>query len=150
VFLQVVADIECKTSSTSSSGSRNSITITSNSFEELPTSADESVINTTRKGRLTGIKDNFDTEKQSGKINTDAAKMQSLGSQESSSSIPQIQIVSNAHIRVESLSWMDAIRLKHGFDASSIKPVGPSVQTTRLGRTGRAKKDAMELLKDRS
>lgn len=116
---------------------------------ERPSSNDESAVNTTRKGRLTGPNGDLETEKQSGKINIDAAKVQNLGSKALMSSIPSLTIISNAHIRLESLSWMDAIRLKHGFDVSSNNQTKVE-STTRLGRTGRAKKDAMELLKERS
>lgn len=55
---------------------------------------------------------------------------------------PALRFESNAHIRVESLSWMDVIRLKHGMSSSA------ATAPTRLGRTGRAKQEALGILKN--
>lgn len=72
----------------------------------------------------------------------------------SSESIPQLVLTSSAHIRVESLSWMDVIRRKYqvNVDSSNSETEGETSlesheRITRLGRTASANKRALELLK---
>lgn len=50
-----------------------------------------------------------------------------------------IKLVAHGHVRVETLSWMEAIRRKHGFDEATVGKSGAAAVPVQVGRTASAR-----------
>lgn len=165
---ELTLQLDCKSDTTTA---RNSITIVSEGFLKHDNEiASEQITNPssiqTISGIITSSKNNNNKRpdfairsKGSGKIDLDGAEAQSLNAvtkqldnksnnnntNESKNNYPSLLLSSKGHIRVESLSWIEAIVRNHGLedvyrDMSS--------QKMKVGRTASASSRAREILKE--
>ena len=98
---------------------------------------------------------------KSGKIDVEGAEIQSLGESTIDVIIPELILEAKGHVRLESLSWMESIRRKHGLleettiqinetntnDSNNKNNKNIWNQIPKIGRTASANQRALDLLK---
>lgn len=132
---------------------RARVTIISDAFESDPSAHSIAPMPGLAIGRLTGKSTALKhppsaSAARSGKIDLVQADRQSLGGSSSNpisahtadSQAFDLSLTAYGHVRVETLSWVEAIRRKYGFlnDSEGTRPVGP-------GRTASASQRAKEI-----
>ena len=164
---ELTLQLRCKSDTTTA---RNSITIVSEGFLKHENEiASEQLTNPSSIQTISGIiKSSKNNNKRpdfairskgSGKIDLDGAEAQSLNAvtkqlnnenksnneNESKNNYPSLLLSSKGHIRVESLSWIEAIVRNHGLE-DVYRDI--SSQKMKVGRTASASSRAREILKE--
>lgn len=130
--VQLKVEIECEAIGSSA---RNSIDIISDNFQCTYTSETKSII----RGYLSSLVNESETcpSLQSGKININESAIQSLENKDISIT-PKLLLQAGGHIRVETVSWLQAISMKHGLSYEN--------NHTKIGRTAKASQRTKDLL----